>query len=285
MGNGGDNGLAWSSSWDGNSTSVGSEVTVLPVISSPSFRVPTNKDGRPKAVRELQLTHARPRSSSTSASPPTAFGANHIRTRAASTSDYRFRGPRIRVSSLSTMSTGIVPKADAVVPTATDVDDMLGSFAPTSCPRQHIKSLISSRPKPLLPQLLSLKSSPVLFPKRQLAPEESPSPPYSPLPAICRTPSSYSESEYFPSLPSSAGPLTPVHSTTPLPTLKKKEVLYALVALEEQSRFRVRTSCSTCHRAGSNYPCCPKCGEMWCSRQCRLTSTGGKKHRCIVSTG
>lgn len=53
-----------------------------------------------------------------------------------------------------------------------------------------------------------------------------------------------------------------------------------LEAVEKGSKLSYRTICSTCKRAGTNYPRCPRCNEMWCSRACRLQ--GGKKHSCAI---
>ena len=145
-------------------------------------------------------------------------------------------------------------------------------------------------------------------------------PPRSPgLPSICRTPSSYSGSAsgsgsdgYFPTAPSSAGPATPilppshtlprvpgkpprsnvsmstgtggsVVATSPVMDGTATPSLHPVLAgLERTSMFRVKTACATCGERGSNFPCCPKCGEMWCSRACRLKKGDGKRHVCAV---
>ncbi|KAI0372144.1 hypothetical protein BV20DRAFT_98943 [Pilatotrama ljubarskyi] len=109
--------------------------------------------------------------------------------------------------------------------------------------------------------------------------------PSTSIPSICRTPSSYSGSEYFPTAPSSAGPATPVHAATVLPQARKSESsLYpVLESLERSSMFCVQTACATCGKHGSNFPCCPRCGEMWCSRSCRLQRGNGKRHICSKS--
>ncbi|KAI1789607.1 hypothetical protein LXA43DRAFT_1152487 [Ganoderma leucocontextum] len=116
-------------------------------------------------------------------------------------------------------------------------------------------------------------------------------PPGSPdLPSICRTPSSYSSSDYFTTTPSSAGPTTPVHTGVVLPIKpdgRKSEASSlhpVLENLEQTSMFRVLTACATCGKRGSNFPCCPKCGEMWCSRPCRLQKGNGKRHICSKHT-
>ncbi|KAI0822269.1 hypothetical protein BC628DRAFT_1421950 [Trametes gibbosa] len=62
--------------------------------------------------------------------------------------------------------------------------------------------------------------------------------------------------------------------------------LPSLDDLERASRFRVESTCVNCHRAGSNFPSCAKCGERWCSRGCRLQAqeqhglAGARTHTC-----
>ena len=52
-----------------------------------------------------------------------------------------------------------------------------------------------------------------------------------------------------------------------------------LAKLEKKSRFCTQTVlCTTCRKPGRDFPRCGKCGEMWCSRSCRLV--GGKRHIC-----
>lgn len=53
-----------------------------------------------------------------------------------------------------------------------------------------------------------------------------------------------------------------------------------LAAVEKGSKLSCRTICSTCMKPGTNFPRCPRCDEMWCSRGCRLQ--GGKKHMCAI---
>ncbi|KAI0761956.1 hypothetical protein BD413DRAFT_485015 [Trametes elegans] len=65
---------------------------------------------------------------------------------------------------------------------------------------------------------------------------------------------------------SSEAPATPrTHSPSPA-----HELAPTLEDLERTSRFRVESVCVRCRRAGSNFPSCAKCGERWCSRECRL---------------
>ncbi|KAH9854671.1 hypothetical protein C2E23DRAFT_725990 [Lenzites betulinus] len=62
--------------------------------------------------------------------------------------------------------------------------------------------------------------------------------------------------------------------------------LPSLDDLERSSRFRVESTCVKCHRPGSNFPSCAKCGERWCSRECRLQAqeqrgvAGARAHAC-----
>ncbi|OBZ68791.1 hypothetical protein A0H81_11360 [Grifola frondosa] len=60
----------------------------------------------------------------------------------------------------------------------------------------------------------------------------------------------------------------------------------SLADLEDASRFRVQAVCVTCKKTGANFPSCAKCGEMWCSRDCRLQgSSSGRRHMCHNRAG
>lgn len=49
--------------------------------------------------------------------------------------------------------------------------------------------------------------------------------------------------------------------------------------LEQQSKFcENKNVCSTCNCEGITFPQCGKCGDSWCSRECRLK--GRMKHSC-----
>lgn len=72
---------------------------------------------------------------------------------------------------------------------------------------------------------------------------------------------------------------TDIPSSPVSPPLLLSETAQTLVLLEKNSKFCARTfQCATCGRAGSDFPRCAKCGELWCSRECRLN--GGKRHIC-----
>ncbi|KAH8104611.1 hypothetical protein BXZ70DRAFT_598566 [Cristinia sonorae] len=77
---------------------------------------------------------------------------------------------------------------------------------------------------------------------------------------------------------SSEGPETP-RAHSPLMT-PPQELHRSLSDLEDTSKFRIPARCATCKRPGSNFPCCPKCGDMWCSRHCRMVGGQGGKHSC-----
>lgn len=51
-----------------------------------------------------------------------------------------------------------------------------------------------------------------------------------------------------------------------------------LEAIENASKLSGRTVCVTCLKTGRDFPHCPRCGDMWCSRECRMQ--GGKRHIC-----
>ncbi|KAJ3731091.1 hypothetical protein DFJ43DRAFT_449231 [Lentinula guzmanii] len=93
------------------------------------------------------------------------------------------------------------------------------------------------------------------------------------IPGITRT-SSYDTHSSVSSSPS-------LSDETLLPTrLKPTEMNPILSDLERKSKLCSSViGCATCGKPGSDYPRCGKCGEMWCSRPCRLRD--GKKHLCI----
>ncbi|KAJ4468989.1 hypothetical protein C8R41DRAFT_853620 [Lentinula lateritia] len=63
--------------------------------------------------------------------------------------------------------------------------------------------------------------------------------------------------------------------------LKTTEMNPIFSELERRSKLCTSVvGCATCGKYGSDYPRCGKCGEMWCSRPCRLR--GGRKHLCTL---
>ncbi|KAH9942874.1 hypothetical protein B0H21DRAFT_505927 [Amylocystis lapponica] len=92
--------------------------------------------------------------------------------------------------------------------------------------------------------------------------------------SMSRTPSSDSLS----TASSSEAPATPRTHTSLLP-----EIRLTLADLENTSRFRVQAICTACRKTGANFPSCTKCGETWCSRECRLKGSGGRRHVCARS--
>lgn len=239
----------------------------------------SNEILQPLPVQALKRAHARTLSASASPSQR-SFVPTPTRARAASVAEQP-RPPRSRTTSqFLTLPRGIVPKATPVSSVSAEAEETIGAFSPTSCPRLHLHHLlaISSARRTRKIERLRLDFDFAV----DASSGEAGDAPASPIPSICRTPSSYdAESDYFPTAPSSAGPATPVHSVTASPVLQHKALRPILEALEDASRFRVQTACAACRKVGSNFPCCPRCGEMWCSRACRVKSTGGKKHVCV----
>ncbi|KAJ1303539.1 hypothetical protein OPQ81_011723 [Rhizoctonia solani] len=64
-------------------------------------------------------------------------------------------------------------------------------------------------------------------------------------------------------------------SSLPLPKMDP-----VLAALEKSSKLKSKSLCLNCGKRGDNYPCCPRCGEAWCSRECRIEANNGGKHVC-----
>jgi hypothetical protein len=94
----------------------------------------------------------------------------------------------------------------------------------------------------------------------------------SSIPAISRTSSSFSDLDIL--MTASPGP-PPLNANGRC----NKEIHPILAACEKMSKVSSRAVCATCMKPGNNYPRCAKCGEMWCSRTCRLRD-GGKRHIC-----
>lgn len=107
-----------------------------------------------------------------------------------------------------------------------------------------------------------------------------------------RTPSSYCKDDK-PSSPKQKVPyitrtLPPSPDCPPSPTSSSSSVIShyiqsdlhpILAQLEGKSKLCTqKMHCSTCRKAGTDFPRCGKCGEMWCSRSCRLV--GSKRHVC-----
>jgi len=111
----------------------------------------------------------------------------------------------------------------------------------------------------------------------------------SPSPKRRRT-SSHDIETYWEDLePSSPKPKVPYITRTlsPSPPISSSSSIHhvrsdlhpILAQLEGKSRLCTqKVYCSTCRKAGTDFPHCGKCGEIWCSRPCRLV--GGKRHLC-----
>lgn len=253
----------------------------------------------PRAVQALRPRHSRTRSATAPISSPADLYASTLRARANSTTEHPTGVHRSSPMRTVSLSESLLHPVTPVLSLATETEETIGSFSPTSCPRQHLHHILGdakagrSRFHSLRVAVPSLRAKlpfdrdlPAYDKHRSTATSDSDSDnatsptSISSIPSICRTPSTYSESEYFSTAPSSAGPVTPVHSRPSSPKMSHKNLRPILEALEDASRFRVKTACASCRKAGSNFPCCPRCGEMWCSRECRVRSTGGKRHVC-----
>ncbi|KAI6147112.1 hypothetical protein BKA82DRAFT_808166 [Pisolithus tinctorius] len=68
------------------------------------------------------------------------------------------------------------------------------------------------------------------------------------------------------------------HGNLPSPPAEAQKLHPVLETLEKKSRLSCSSQCSTCLKPGRDFPRCGRCGQMWCSRGCRLQ--GGKKHVC-----
>ncbi|KIK69555.1 hypothetical protein GYMLUDRAFT_33927 [Collybiopsis luxurians FD-317 M1] len=79
----------------------------------------------------------------------------------------------------------------------------------------------------------------------------------------------------------SSGSSSPSEESSYATRGKRTEMNHILSELERKSKLcTTLVGCATCGKLGSDYPRCGRCGEMWCSRPCRLR--GGKRHICAL---
>jgi len=177
------------------------------------------------------------------------------------------------------------PKSSSGISTPVETEVAHGSFTPTSSAFPCLTTLITSdcpgsvgysrRPR------LSLFDWPDVHSQTGGGSDTS-SVPASPtssfssapsVPGISRT-SSYEIHSSTSSTPSLLDETHPIRA-------KPTEMNPILSELERRSKLcKLIMGCATCGKPGSDYPRCGKCGEMWCSRPCRLR--GGKKHICVA---
>ncbi|KXN88251.1 hypothetical protein AN958_07710 [Leucoagaricus sp. SymC.cos] len=154
-----------------------------------------------------------------------------------------------------------------------------GSFVPNTPAAAVLRTFLPT----LVPQMRGHSRFTSQFEKEPESPEslESPSSPSSPVPYITRT---------LPLSSDSRSP-SPVHTHPALPRVRRSsrprtrseihpnDLHPILASLEQRSKFCVKKgTCATCKRIGSGFPQCGKCGDSWCSRECRLN--GSRKHVC-----
>ncbi|KDQ62418.1 hypothetical protein JAAARDRAFT_30323 [Jaapia argillacea MUCL 33604] len=105
---------------------------------------------------------------------------------------------------------------------------------------------------------------------------------FSSIPSISRTtsPVSPTDSLYTADTSVHSSPQSTLKLRAPLRRVESNTMNPILSNLETASKLRTTCRCATCGVPGSNFPKCPRCAEMWCSRECRVRSCGGKKHVC-----
>ncbi|KAI0720485.1 hypothetical protein C8T65DRAFT_791448 [Cerioporus squamosus] len=161
-----------------------------------------------------------------------------------------------RDSLLSFMSGIPIEERPSRAPTRTFRDHSVGTSAGASSnSRAPSKASPGSRPRTV--SRVSEQRSPVRFFTRGRSP--------SPTPSI----------DSVDTASSSEAPATPRTNSILAHELPASS---SLEELERTSRFRVPGVCTSCKRAGSNFPSCAKCGETWCSRECRVGTAG--THAC-----
>lgn len=263
-----------------------SNVTLPENPRGPAVVPKAKADGRPAHMRSRSMTSSQ---SYASKIPFTERDQTYRRVRASSVLEKPAEFDARRSGGLShSRFVPSQPTPSTLLYVATDEQEMLGSFAPTSRARSRLRSLLSTElcagPKPRPSLFVHTGPGSSWLSSATFSNTVSPftlSRPHSPVvPSISRTPSPYFDNEAISSPTSSAGPSTPARSLAGSPVGTTRSLHSVLETLEDASKFCVRTCCSTCRNSGSNFPCCPKCGDMWCSRDCRLHGNNGKRHQC-----
>lgn len=186
----------------------------------------------------------------------------------------------------------------------------IGAFSPTSSAKSHLRNIINvnglsaeaesqsvdrerrisgtwfhppkfartwSRGSGQIPSISRSPSCSVSFPSSPVQSKLLIPPP--PSPSLTRPPSrrqSYCAT--------STGGLNYGPSPMYNPLSKPVKIDPLLMALENASRLRSRVVCVACNKTGSDFPRCPRCGDAWCSRECRVVGKGGKLHVCRSTT-
>ncbi|KAH0586284.1 hypothetical protein H2248_007531 [Termitomyces sp. 'cryptogamus'] len=156
-----------------------------------------------------------------------------------------------------------------------------GSFTPTSSalPALYHLKRASAPPKPSL-----MRRPHIHIPPRSWVEEEGDSPLSSgfsspSIPSFSRTASIPPDSS-FTSTRTSSSLIEANHTHF---RTGSNELDPILAKVERKSKLLAKkVYCSTCNKAGSDYPKCGRCDAMWCSRECRMF--GGKRHLCSART-
>ena len=162
--------------------------------------------------------------------------------------------------------------------------DALGTFTITNSASQVLQSLCSSyretpirkprrqRPELVLDLMFDVKSS--RSSRTPSSPLSSVGSATTSIPSLIR---GLSDSDQ----PSSMSSPTTLCET---PQMEAPKFDSVFAKIETQSKLCSRdVVCVTCRKPGVNYPKCSRCGDMWCSRECRLFG-GAKKHLCSKPT-
>lgn len=187
-----------------------------------------------------------------------------------------------RVAAPMSPAIPIAPKSPALSYIDLETHDATPSFNYLSSARDALLTVVGSTPVDERPSRSPTRS---FFRDRapvSRSPDSDSSPP--PFPSGSDRSHSYTRNRSASRTPSIDSLDTASSSEAPATPRMHNNVLAhelpSLDDLERASRFRVQSTCTHCHRAGSNFPSCAKCGERWCSRECRRASTSVHAHAC-----
>ncbi|KAJ6586426.1 hypothetical protein DFH09DRAFT_256168 [Mycena vulgaris] len=184
--------------------------------------------------------------------------------------------PSVRSESKILLAAGMAPLG----PRSTDQQVAVGAFTLTGCARTSLRCFA---PGPLALRADLYEEHGYMDPAVR-PPMPCDSPPASPacsfdsIPSFSRTASPFSESEGMRALlPPGWGARGKEMERARAQPQRKAQIHPVLETLERDSRVGTgRVVCAACMKQGTNFPRCKHCSQMWCSRECRLSSV----HRC-----
>ncbi|TFK52535.1 hypothetical protein OE88DRAFT_1412233 [Heliocybe sulcata] len=181
-------------------------------------------------------------------------------------------------SAPTTSTSALVAKSPVASAITSEEFSPSGAFVPTRSASSSLRGMTSpsSERRGRLPfKWFKPKTSTSASSERSSSPASS-------VPSFSRTSSPDSVSTAATSAASISDVSGPSHLRVPEKQKKRRDSV--LQAVEDTSALNISCACAACGKQGANFPRCPRCSETWCSRDCRMKSSGGRRHACRRAT-